>query len=342
MGDKEGGMPRLGRLDAPGALHHIIIRGIERRKIFRDDRDRENFLDRLGRILLETKTACYAWTFLENHAHFLMRTGEVPLATAMRRLLTGYVVSFNRRYKRHGHLLQNRYKSIVCQEDTYLQELVRYIHLNPLRAGMVPHLAALNSYPYCGHSALMGRVNRDWQDVDYVLHSFGTRIRKARGEYLAYVEAGIEQGRRRELVGGGLVRSLGGWAEAEKLRLRGQDHIKSDERILGDSDFVDSVLGHAEEHYSRQCGLRRRGYDLEKVAERAARLYGIKAGEIFARGRQQRRIGARSLFCYWAVRELGNSLASLAVRLEMSPAGVGYAVQRGEAIAKEKGYELIP
>ena len=158
---------------------------------------------------------------------------------------------------------------------------------------------------------------------------------------MAYVEAGIQQGRRRDLVGGGLVRSLGGWAEAEKLMLRGQDHIKSDERILGDSDFVDMVLGHAEEHYGRQCALRRRGYDLERVAERVGDIYGTKMGEIFARGRQQRRVGAPSLFCFWAVRELGNSLASLAMRLGISPAGVGYAVQRGEAIAQEKGYELI-
>jgi REP element-mobilizing transposase RayT len=333
-------MPRLARLDAPGVLHHIIIRGIERRKIFRDERDRENFLERLERVLLETETGCYAWAFLENHAHFLLRTGEVSLATFMRRLLTGYVVSFNRRYRRHGHLLQNRYKSIVCQEDAYLQELVRYIHLNPLRAGLVPHLAALNSYPYCGHSALLGRVNRPWQNVDHVLRSFGKRVGNARKEYLAYVETGIEQGRRRDLIGGGLVRSLGGWAEVEKLRLRGQDHIKSDERILGDSDFVDSVLGHAEEHFARQCALRRRGYDLEKVAKRVAEIYGIKVGEIFARGRQQRRVGARSLFCFWAVHELGNSLASVATRLEVSPAGVGYAVKRGEAIAQEKGYEL--
>jgi putative transposase len=334
-------MPRLARLDAPGVFHHIIIRGIERRKIFRDNRDRENFLERLGKLLLETQTGCYAWAFLPNHAHFLFRTGEVPLATLMRRLLTGYVVSFNRRHRRYGHLLQNRYKSIVCQEETYLQELVRYIHLNPLRAGVVPHLAALNSYPYCGHSALMGRRRRPWQDVDYVLHAFGKRVWNARREYLAYVEVGVGQGRRRDLVGGGLVRSLGGWSEAEKLRLRGQEHIKSDERILGDSDFVDLILRQAEEVYTRQCGLKRRGYDLEKIAERVAEIYGIEVGEVLARGRQPQRVSARSLFCFWAVRELGNSLASLAVRLGMSLAGVGYAAQRGEAITKENGYQLI-
>ena len=119
-------MPRQARLDAPGVLHHIMIRGIERRKIFLDIWDREDFLDRLSSLLPETQTACYAWTFLSNHAHFLFRTGWVPLAKVMRRLLTGYAVRFNRRHRRHGQLFQNRYKSIVCQEDAYLKELVRY------------------------------------------------------------------------------------------------------------------------------------------------------------------------------------------------------------------------
>ena len=110
-------MPRLARLDTPGVLNHIIIRGIERRKIFKDNKDKDNFLDRLGTLLPETKTACYAWALLSNHAHFLFRTGDTPLSTLMRRLLTGYAVSFNRRHKRHGQLFQNRYKSIICQSD---------------------------------------------------------------------------------------------------------------------------------------------------------------------------------------------------------------------------------
>jgi putative transposase len=100
---------------------------------------------------------------------------------------------------------------------------------------------------------------------------------------------------------------------------------------------VDWVLGQAEEHLVRQCALRRRGYDLEKVAE----IYGIKVEEFIGRGRQEKRVSARSLFCFWAARQLGNSLTSLAVRLRMSPAGVGYAVQRGKAIAYENGYQLV-
>ncbi|MCX5895670.1 MAG: transposase, partial [Proteobacteria bacterium] len=125
-------MPRQARIDAPGALHHIIIRGIERRAIFQDDQDRDAFLERLGRILIETATPCFAWCLMPNHVHLLLRTGLVPTASIMRRLLTGYAQHFNRRYGRYGHLFQNRYKSVLCEEDPYLLTLVQYIHLNPV------------------------------------------------------------------------------------------------------------------------------------------------------------------------------------------------------------------
>ena len=125
-------MPRKARIDAPGAFHHIICRGIERRKIFYDNADRDNFLERLENILIETSTPCYGWALLPNHFHLLLRTGNESISTVMRRLLTGYAVSFNRRYRRCGHLFQNRFKSILCQENVYLKQLVCYIHLNPL------------------------------------------------------------------------------------------------------------------------------------------------------------------------------------------------------------------
>ena len=203
-------MPRQARLDAPGILHHVMIRGIERRKIFINDRDRKDFLDRLARLLPATETACYAWVFMKNHAHFLFRTGLAPLSMVMRRLLTGYAVSFNLRHKRHGQLFQNRYKSIVCQEDAYFKELVRYIHLNPIRGRIIPGVKELNKFPYCGHSTVMGRIERPWQDVDYVLGYFGKTVKGARKAYVSYVEGGIGQGRQNELTGGGLIRSVGG------------------------------------------------------------------------------------------------------------------------------------
>jgi REP element-mobilizing transposase RayT len=142
-------MPRSARLDAPGVLHHIIIRGIERRPIFKDNKDRDNLLNRLSILLPRTKTLCYAWALMPNHAHFLLRSGEAGISYLMRRLLTGYAVYFNRRHDRHGQLFQNRYKSIICQEDAYFRELVRYIHLNPVRAEVVKDLSNLSTYEVC-------------------------------------------------------------------------------------------------------------------------------------------------------------------------------------------------
>ncbi|MFO7738373.1 MAG: transposase, partial [Desulfatiglandaceae bacterium] len=274
-------MPRQLRLDTPGVLHHIMIRGIERRNIFKNNKDREDLIERLSNLLPETETACYAWAFMPNHAHFLFRTGKVPISTIMRRLLTGYAVSFNRRNKRYGHLFQNRYKSIICQEDVYLRELVRYIHLNPVRGGIISTLTELNEYGYCGHSVIMGKIKRPWQDTKCVLEYFGKTIGKARREYSSYVEAGFEQGHREELTGGGFIRSLGGWSEIKKNALMGQDHIKSDERILGESDFVANVLSEADEAFERKYELKSLGYDLDRVAARVAEIYEIDIDEIY-------------------------------------------------------------
>ncbi len=334
-------MPRLARLDTPGVLNHIIIRGIERRKIFKDNKDKDSFLDRLGTLLPETKTTCYAWALLSNHAHFLFRTGDTPLSTLMRRLLTGYAVSFNRRHKRHGQLFQNRYKSIICQEDAYLKELVRYIHLNPLRAKIVSDISELNTYAYCGHSVIMGKKKRPWQDMGYVLSYFGKSLREARKHYRQYVKSGIEEGRRPELVGGGLIRSMGGWKAVKGTRLSGQDRMKGDYRILGDSAFVMEVLAEAEEKFERFYGLKSKGYDLDTVEQKVCRIFGVEPDEIYSKSRQKTRAEARGLYCYWAVVELGYSLADLARLLGMTGHGVGYAVRRGERIAKANNYRLI-
>ena len=142
-------MPRQARLDFPGTLHHVIVRGIERKKIVTDDEDRKTFISRLGKVASETGTVIYAWTLMTNHAHILLRSGKDGLSQYMRRVLTGYAVTYNLRHGRYGHLFQNRYKSIICDEDAYLLELVRYIHLNPIRAGVIKSMADLDHYQYC-------------------------------------------------------------------------------------------------------------------------------------------------------------------------------------------------
>jgi REP element-mobilizing transposase RayT len=209
-------MPRSARLDVPGILHHVTGRGIERRAIFRSKLDRNEFIDRLAALATKGYWDVYAWVLMPNHFHLLVKTQNQSLAASMRKILTGYAVNFNHRHRRNGHLFKNRYKSIVCQEDLYLKELVRYIHLNLLRAKLVKNPAELNTSPWSGHSAIMGKVKREWQDIDYVL-SF---LNNNRLSYLKYVEGGADQGRRPELVGGGLIRSLRGWSEVEALTRR--------------------------------------------------------------------------------------------------------------------------
>ena len=117
-------MPRQARLDRPGTLHHVIIRGIEQRQITDDDKDKNFFVDRMGGLALEMDTDIYAWALMNNHAHILLRNGPFGLSKYMKRFLTGYAVYYNRRHHRHGHLFQNRFKSIVCDEDVYFKEFV--------------------------------------------------------------------------------------------------------------------------------------------------------------------------------------------------------------------------
>ncbi len=176
-------MPRQARLDAPGTMHHVMIRGLEGQRIFRDTQDRKDFVTRLGDLSKQTGTRILAWCLLGNHVHLLLFSGPSGLSLFMRRLLTGYAQGFNRRHKRKGHLFQNRYRSIVCEEDAYLLELVRYIHLNPLRASLVRNLGELDRYPWSGHRVLLGREKNDWQERRYVLEQFHGREKEAIRSY---------------------------------------------------------------------------------------------------------------------------------------------------------------
>jgi putative transposase len=333
-------MPRKSRIDAAGALHHVMVRGIEGRAVFRSDTDRNHFLERLGDILQDTKTLCYAWALIPNHFHLLLRTGSVPISTVMRRLLTGYALWYNRRHRRSGHLFQNRFKSILCQEDVYLLELVRYIHLNPVRARLVEDLDELGRYAYSGHGVLMGKMKNPWQDTQRVLGMFGEKLGAARRAYRSFVEKGIAQGRRQDLTGGGLVRSAGGWEGVKALREE-KVYQKHDERILGDGDFVGRVVASAEESMEKRYALRSGGLDLGRVASRVSQVLGVKPEEVWAEGKYRRIVQARSLLCYWAVRELGIPMSSLARKLGISIPSVSESVTRGRRIAEEKGLLLL-
>jgi putative transposase len=317
-------MPRQARLDAPGTLHHVMVRGIEGTPIVRDEVDREDFVARLARLVETSGLTVYAWALLPNHAHFLVRTGSRPLARGMRSLLTGYAGTFNRRHKRVGHLFQNRYKSIVVEEEPYLLELVRYLHLNPLRAKIVPTLRTLDWYPWSGHSGLLGTVPRPWQATREILGYFGSRPSRARIAYRAFVSAGISQGRRPALQGGGLVRSAGGWTAVASLR-RGREAYLGDERILGSAEFVEAVR---QEVRAGQQPVAR-PFALAEVVRLVCRHLGVAPAALLGRGRRTAISQARAGIAYLWVECLGQSGRALAPLVGLHPAVVYKAARRG-------------
>ena len=320
-------MPRQARLDAPGTLHHVIVRGIEKRRIVDDDRDRENFISRLGHLATATGTQVYSWSLLTNHAHILLHSGEKGLSSFMRRLLTGYAIEYNLRHKRHGHLFQNRYKSIVCEEDAYFLELVRYIHLNPLRAGLVNDLAELSRYHWCGHSVLTGNVINSWQNRAGVLSMFGNSERIAVRAYCQYMEEGVPLGRRPELVGGGLLRSAGGWSQV-KPRLLNQDGVLSDERILGSGKFVERIVAEAEEKIRHQLPVDRRWEDAKGIIEEVCREENVSPEELRSGSRRAPVSTIRKLLVRRLVIEQGLPQAAVARLLGVTTPAVAKSLAR--------------
>jgi REP element-mobilizing transposase RayT len=327
-------MPRAARLDAPGVLHHVMGRGLDRQIIFRDDQDRAYFVRRLDTLVAAQALTVYAWALLPNHFHLLVRTESRPLPRSMRALLTGYAGAFNRRHHRTGHLFQNRYKSIVVEEELYLLELVRYLHLNPLRAGKVSGLSALAGYPWCGHSALLGRVPRPWQETAEILGRFAPTVARARRTYRTFVAAGAPQGRRPDLQGGGLLRSLGGWEAVAALR-RGRESYLADERILGSSPFVETLRAEAERAERQRLRLRARTPDLPTLLSKVARAAGLAPKALQGGGRSRALVRARDGLAYLWIEFLGRSGHDLARALALHPVSVYRAARRGRTHGKE-------
>lgn len=319
-------MPRQARLDAAGVLHHVMARGIEQRLIFRDDRDRGNFIERISELASKQAWFIYAWALMSNHFHLLVRTGKRSLSQNMRALMSGYAGYFNRRHNRAGHLFQNRYKSIVCEEETYFLEIVRYLHLNPLRAGIAKDLDELDSYKYSGHSAILGVIERKWQATDDVLGRFSNKRKVAKRLYREFVEAGVAQGRRPELVGGGLLRSYGGWRGVRELK-NGREKYRSDERVLGSTSFIEKI---AEEAEQQEAGKNRQ-VSLDALIGRICADMGVGKESMRGGGRSHTVTRARAVLAYTWIRHLGRSGHELAKMLGVTPQALYASSNRIEA-----------
>ena len=320
-------MPRGARLDAPGTLHHVMVRGIEGNSIVADDEDRMYFVSRMGKVAAATGTCIYAWALLTNHAHILLKSGAAGLSTFMRKLLTGYATGYNLRHKRHGHLFQNRYKSIICEEEPYFLRLVSYIHLNPLRAGLAESLEDLERYPWGGHAVVMNRIRHEWQDRNYVLGYFGKRESSALQAYREFVAEESGRGRQPELTGGGLIRSIGGWSEVKSLRKR-QEKQFSDERILGSGEFVKEMLDDVEESVKERLPATAAATEAGERLVSACEEAGISVQALQGGSRKRECTELRKRLALEYVLELGMTYAGSARLLGISAAAVNQIVKR--------------
>ncbi len=306
-----------------------MVRGINKSDIFKDDQDKTLFLERLGQKVVEGKCSVYAWVLMDNHVHLLFKSGQQGISAVMRKLLTWYAQYFNRRHDRTGHLFENRYKSILCDEDHYLLALVRYIHLNPVRGEIITTLKELDYYPWCGHSAIMGNARHDWMDKGYVLSQFGSRKKAAQRAYQRFVGEGMAMGKIDELTGGGLIRSRGGWSQVVSAQRRGERE-ESDERILGSGDFVNAILKEIEVKTRRQLKFRQAGKALAKIIEEECIKGQTRANELRGGSRRRRVSMVRERIAKRAVEELGLSMAEIARHVGVTTSSIAKAVSRLE------------
>ncbi len=309
-------MPRAARLDIPGLLQHVIFRGVGRCDIFRDDTDRKRFLANLSKLLIQTGTECLAWSLMTNHVHLLLCPRQSRLAPLMRRLLTGYAIYFNLRHKRAGHLFQNRYKSIVCDEDVYLLELLRYIHLNPLRSGLVPDLSTLDSYPWTGHAVIMGNGILEGQVADDILALFSKSATKARRHYHRFITDGVAQGTRDDLTSG-------------KRRRTNLPDDPYDDRILGGGDFIEELRTRRELAPELAFSV-----DIRALIGKVCAHFSIAPEQLRLKTRAPGVAEVRSVVCYIVTRQAGANGAELGRQLGLGRSGVSVAAGRGEHLVQ--------
>ncbi|HET8761479.1 MAG TPA: transposase [Nitrospiria bacterium] len=207
-------MARKPRIEYPGALYHVIARGNQRRDVFHDDMDRLRYLARLRAYKERYGFRLYAYALMTNHVHLLLEPQQTGLSKIMQGLHQSYTQGYNRRYCAVGHVFQGRYQAILCDRDAYLLALVRYIHLNPVRARLVRDPA---DYPWSGHRAYLDSVGEGLVDTETVLGMLGERRSLAQKRYQAFVTE--------ELTGG---------SRPEYYQVR-------DQRFLGDDAFVEQM-----------------------------------------------------------------------------------------------------
>lgn len=288
-------MARPPRIEYPGALYHVITRGNQKQKIFADDKDRRRYLERLLALKKVQSFRLYAYVLMQNHVHLLMQTGEIPLSQIMQRLTGGYTRYFNRRHGLTGHLFQGRYKAILCDKDSYLLELTRYLHLNPVRVKTIQDPA---KYPWSSYCAYLGKgEGKGWVEAAEVLAYFGNSGIEARKSYRRFVLEGIKEGHRAEYY-----EAAGG-------------------RILGSAKFVRRVKIKSDETDIPKLKIKPQVF-----LERVCKILGKKPQEVVGAAKDRERVRLRQIVCYAGRVYTELQVKALASTLKVDPTCVSRCV----------------
>jgi REP element-mobilizing transposase RayT len=279
-------MARKPRVEVEGGLYHVITRGNDRQNIFHSREDHSKFLALLEKQKIRSAFFLYAYCLMTNHIHLLIERQADSIGSTMQRLLTGYSQYYNRRYGRVGHVFQGRHKAILCQSEAYLTKLVRYIHLNPVRARMV---TAAEHYPYSSHRAYLDLEPAGIVDVDPVLRHFGSRREKAIGYFAAYVEARSEDD------------------DEDRYSFAEND-------ILGSEEFVDAAihrLGEVERLGGRVVKKQVHPLDVEKLIAAVEASFGMSREKFCASSKNSQTIMAKEVLILIG-KNAGASISELA------------------------------
>ncbi|MHB8881196.1 MAG: transposase [Thermodesulfovibrionales bacterium] len=297
-------MARKPRIEFEGAFYHVITRGNQRRKIFRDEGDFEKYIEILSRYKAMYKCRLYAYVLMSNHVHLLIETGKTPLSKILQGINQSYTGLFNRKYKTVGHLFQGRYKAILCDRDDYLLSLVKYIHLNPVRARLVE---TPEEYTWSSHRAYIKPVSKSIIDEDQVLRMFSGSKGIARRLYEAYVGDGI--GVKKEDISATI-----------------------DKRILGNEQFANTVMDKCDA--SVEPGKRAREHSLVAVAAAVSDIFGVTLTQMRHKGKDRDITKGRKLFSIVA-HEYGYKGREIAEYMRKDPALITRHVKESKKLEKD-------
>ena len=314
-------MPRKARITIPGAIHHVMSRGIEGKPIFRDENDRNFFLTILERSVLKSGYLVYAWALMGNHYHLVVRTSDYPLGIFMRSINGPYAQFFRKDMGSRGYLFQDRYKSIVTQDQNYIEELVRYVHLNPIRAGTCADIDSLDHYPWCGHSTLVGIRKHSFQHIKDVLARFDPMHCRAVAKYRDFIATGIH-------ADSDIVETV------RKINMESENVHNTTCWVIGNREFVRRAVDHDTQRRLRISEYAKQGIGIADIAGKVAQHYHVSVEELGRRGKGDSRSAARKAVASIAHERYGIPVIEIARFFRISSPSVSEMLRYGAEAAR--------